>query len=313
MSIFNRNYVTVIRKKDGLYISDNITTIPVLPTSNLTAEQNRNNTIARLRKDETVLFVLEDHDGKCEERAELDGGYEMTITLQDGEEPSASILVSLNGETIYLQDFVPEQEEEYGDYCTQFLCEVKWVLGCIDRRDLESLEDEDDPDKDESETPLRMFDIENILERHGFQYEVIRTVERVNDPCLFVLENEVALISSRHLAGTHFFVELKRIFEYREKSTVEAALSKVQYGSDVEVVSWPDGTWSFRLPIENCLEEDEFLEQLLMRVKELREFVQSVEGQSDLYETYCFEMTQIRQYFIYESIDAALKLSQILI
>jgi len=313
MSLFSNNYVIIIRKNDCGYAEEFIRTAPLLPGSHLTAEENRKNTITRLRKDPSVLFVLEDHDGKCEERAVLDAGYDMVITLQDGEEPTASILVALNGETIYLQDFIPEQEEEYGDFRTQFLGEVKWILDCIDRGDLEFLDDEDDPDEDESGTPLRMFDIENILERHGFQYEVIRTVERVNDPCLFVLENEVALISSRHLAGTHFFVELKRVFEYREKSTVEAALSKVQYGSDVEVVSWPDGTWSFRLPIENCLEEDEFLEQLLMRVKELREFVQSVEGQSDLYETYCFEMTQIRQYFIYESIDAALKLSQILI
>ena len=140
MSIFNRNNVTVIRKKDGMYSSDKITTLPVLPTSNLTAEQNRNNTIARLRMDPSVLFVLEDHDGKCEERAALDAGYEMVITLQDGEEPAASILVALSGETIYLQDFIPEQEEEYWDFFTQFLGEVKWILGCIDRGELEFLD-----------------------------------------------------------------------------------------------------------------------------------------------------------------------------
>ena len=156
-----------------------------------------------------------------------------------------------------------------------------------------------------------MFDIENILSRHGFQYEVIRTVEYADNPCLFVLENEVALIGSRHLAGTHFFVALKRIFENRKKSTVEAALSKVQYGSDVEVISCPDGTWSFRLPIDNCLEEDDFLELLLARVKELREFVQSVENQNGLYEADDFEMAQIRQYFIYETIDTALQLSRL--
>lgn len=307
-----QQYVTVIRKTGDGYVHQDIITTATLPGSGIDAGQNRANTIARLRKDPSVVLVLDNQDGRCEEHAVLPDGFEMTVTLDVSGSASASLLVEYEGSRDCAKSFFQEDQEDYNTFRNAFLGEILWILSCIDKKDY-CFVDEDCPyfEEAESETPLTLYDVECILRGEGFQCERIKTMDWMSEPCLFICENEIVLVGSYHFAGVLLFVEMKRIFVDRDAGTVRNALAKFQSNYDIEVVPWYDGTWSFRKMLDNEMGEDDFLKQLLSSVAELREFIYKVESQDGLYQSTCFETDQIRQFFIYETIDTSLKISRL--
>lgn len=307
-----QQYVTVIRKTGDGYVHQDIITTATLPGSGIDAGQNRANTIARLRKDPSVVLVLDNQDGRCEEHAVLPDGFEMTVTLDVSGSASASLLVEYEGSRACAKAFFQEDQEDYNTFRNAFLGEILWILSCIDRKDY-CFVDEDCPyfEEAESETPLTLYDVECILRGEGFQCERIKTMDWMSEPCLFICENEIVLVGSYHFAGVLLFVEMKRIFVDRDAGTVRNAVAKFQSNYDIEVVPWHDGTWSFRKMLDNEMGEDDFLKQLLSSVAELREFINKVESQDGLYQSTGFETDQIRQFFIYETIDTSLKISRL--
>lgn len=307
-----QQYVTVIRKTGDGYVHQDIITTATLPGSGIDAGQNRANTIARLRKDPSVVLVLDNQDGRCEERAVLPDGFEMTVTLDVSGSASASLLVEYEGSRACAKAFFQEDQEDYNTFRNAFLGEILWILSCIDRKDY-CFVDEDCPyfEEAESETPLTLYDVECILRGEGFQCERVKTMDWMSEPCLFICENEIVLVGSYHFAGVLLFVEMKRIFVDRDAGTVSNAVAKFQSNYDIEVVPWHDGTWSFRKMLDNEMDEDDFLKQLLSSVAELREFINKVESQDGLYQSTGFETDQIRQFFIYETIDTSLKISRL--
>lgn len=307
-----QQYVTVIRKTGDGYVHQDIITTATLPGSGIDAGQNRANTIARLRKDPSVVLVLDEQDGKCEEHTVLADGFEMTVTLDVSGSASASLLVEYEGSRACAKAFFQEDQEDYNTFRDAFLGEILWILSCIDKKDY-CFVDEDCPyfEEAESETPLTLYDVECILRGEGFQCERIKTMDWMSEPCLFICENEIVLVGSYHFAGVLLFVELKRIFVDRDAGTVSNAVAKFQSNYDIEVVPWHDGTWSFRKMLDNEMDEDAFLKQLLSVVAELKEFIKKVELQDGLYESTGFETDQIRQFFIYETIDTSLKVSRL--
>lgn len=307
-----QQYVTVIRKTGDGYVHQDIITTATLPGSGIDAGQNRANTIARLRKDPSVVLVLDNQDGRCEEHAVLPDGFEMTVTLDVSGSASASLLVEYEGSRACAKAFFQEDQEDYNTFRNAFLGEILWILSCIDRKDY-CFVNEDCPyfEEAESETPLTLYDVECILRGEGFQCERIKTMDWMSEPCLFICENEIVLVGSYHFAGVLLFVEMKRIFVDRDAGTVSNAVAKFQSNYDIEVVPWHDGTWSFRKMLDNEMGEDDFLKQLLSSVAELREFINKVELQDGLYQSTGFETAQIRQFFIYETIDTSLKISRL--
>lgn len=307
-----QQYVTVIRKTGDGYVHQDIITTATLPGSGIDAGQNRANTIARLRKDPSVVLVLDNQDGRCEEHAVLPDGFEMTVTLDVSGSASASLLVEYEGSRACAKAFFQEDQEDYNTFRNAFLGEILWILSCIDKKDY-CFVDEDCPyfEEAESETPLTLYDVECILRGEGFQCERIKTMDWMSEPCLFICENEIVLVGSYHFAGVLLFVEMKRIFVDRDAGTVSNAVAKFQSNYDIEVVPWHDGTWSFRKMLDNEMDEDDFLKQLLSSVAELREFINKVESQDGLYQSTGFETDQIRQFFIYETIDTSLKISRL--
>ena len=307
-----QQYVTVIRKTGDGYVLQDIITTATLPGSGIDAGQNRANTIARLRKDPSVVLVLDNQDGRCEEHAVLPDGFEMTVTLDVSGSASASLLVEYEGSRACAKAFFQDDQEDYNTFRNAFLGEILWILSCIDRKDY-CFVDEDCPyfEEAESETPLTLYDVECILRGEGFQCERIKTMDWMSEPCLFICENEIVLVGSYHFAGVLLFVEMKRIFVDRDAGTVSNAVAKFQSNYDIEVVPWHDGTWSFRKMLDNEMDEDDFLKQLLSSVAELREFINKVESQDGLYQSTGFETDQIRQFFIYETIDTSLKISRL--
>lgn len=307
-----QQYVTVIRKTGDGYVHQDIITTATLPGSGIDAGQNRTNIIARLRKDPSVVLVLDEQDGKCEEHTVLADGFEMTVTLDVSGSASASLLVEYEGSRACAKAFFQEDQEDYNTFRNAFLGEILWILSCIDRKDY-CFVDEDCPyfEEAESETPLTLYDVECILRGEGFQCERVKTMDWMSEPCLFICENEIVLVGSYHFAGVLLFVEMKRIFVDRDAGTVSNAVAKFQSNYDIEVVPWHDGTWSFRKMLDNEMDEDDFLKQLLSSVAELREFINKVESQDGLYQSTGFETDQIRQFFIYETIDTSLKISRL--
>ena len=307
-----QQYVTVIRKTGDGYVHQDIITTATLPGSGIDAGQNRANTIARLRKDPSVVLVLDNQDGRCEEHSVLPDGFEMTVTLDVSGSASASLLVEYEGSRACAKSFFQEDQEDYNTFRNAFLGEILWILSCIDKKDY-CFVDEDCPyfEEAESETPLTLYDVECILRGEGFQCERIKTMDWMSEPCLFICENEIVLVGSYHFAGVLLFVEMKRIFVDRDAGTVRNAVAKFQSNYDIEVVPWHDGTWSFRKMLDNEMGEDDFLKQLLSVVAELKEFIKKLELQDGLYESTGFETDQIRQFFIYETIDTSLKVSRL--
>lgn len=307
-----QQYVPVIRKTGDGYVHQDIITTTTLPGSGIDAVQNRTNIIARLRKDPSVVLVLDEQDGKCEEHTVLADGFEMTVTLDVSGSASASLLVEYEGSRACAKAFFQEDQEDYNTFRNAFLGEILWILSCIDRKDY-CFVDEDCPyfEEAESKTPLTLYDVECILRGEGFQCERIKTMDWMSEPCLFICENEIVLVGSYHFAGALLFVEMKRIFVDRDATTVNNAVAKFQSNYDIEIVPWHDGTWSFRKMLDNEMDEDDFLKQLLSSVAELREFINKVESQDGLYQSTGFETDQIRQFFIYETIDTSLKISRL--
>lgn len=307
-----QQYVTVIRKTGGCFVHEDITTTTTLPGSGIDAVQNRTNIIARLRKDPSVVLVLDAQDRKCEEHTALADGFEMTVTLGEGENASASLLVEYEGSCVCRKEYLQEDAEDERSFRNAFFGEILWILSCVDRKDY-CFVDEDCPyfEEVEAENPLTLYDVERILRAEGFQCERIKTLDWMSEPCLFICENEIVLVGSYHFAGALLFVEMKRIFVDREAKTVNDAVAKFQSNYDIEVIPWHDGTWSFRKTLDNEMDEDAFLKQLLSVVAELKEFIKKVELQGGLYESTGFETDQIRQFFIYETIDTSLKVSRL--
>lgn len=312
MNVFSQTSVTVIRKRNGMYIEEEITTVPVLPASKLSAEQNRKNTIARLRKDPAVVFVLETHDGVCEERTILPDGFEMTISIRQEGQPIASFVVLYEGNIVNTREFNAEGDDEYDKTLRVFLGNVKCILSAIDRKDYYFVDD-DCPyfEEREQEPSLSLYDIKRIMQQEGFQCEEIQIVGSAINPFMFVHENDIALVGSYHFDGDYIFVEMKRIFDNVKATDVENAIEKAKSDTAVTAIPWYDGSWSFRLSLDNDQNEEEFLGELLSAVDELKVFIRKVEAADVIYESGSFETDLIRSLFIYENVDASLKLSRL--
>lgn len=125
MPVFNTDSITIVRKKWDFHVRQDIPTIPFLPDLGITCEEYRANVVKRLRRDPSVILVLEPHDGVCEERADLPGGY--TLTIRIVEVPSdaqsfdkeskpvetACVALICEGEVVCREDYKAEKSD-YG-------------------------------------------------------------------------------------------------------------------------------------------------------------------------------------------------------
>lgn len=312
MELLNKETVTVIRKGSYGYEDEEIFTTKILTGSEISEKQNRINVIGRLRKEPNVVFVLEGKDGKCEEHAVLADGFEMTVSLVEGDETTASILVQHYGNLACKKEFKTADESSCFDFYNSFLGEIKWILRCIDEADY-CFVDDNCPGFGvaEPEDALTLYDIEQTLKDNGYQYESIHAVSWMRSPLLFADENEVVLVGSHVYDHESLFVELKRIFQDRPKSVVESALGRVGNESDIEVIPRDDETWSFRLELEDIRPDEDIMFVLKKTINEMKTFIKKVERQDGMYDSDGFEMEQIRHYFIYETMETSIRLSRL--
>lgn len=313
MTLFNKETVTVIRKVSGGYEDERIVTTKVLAGSEISNEQNRINTINRLRNNPNVVLVLYGKDGKCEEHAVLASGFEMNVSINEGDETNASIVVMHSGNLAYKQDFAISDEASDYDSSYRFLLdEIIWILESIDNADY-SFVNNNCPGFEEvdAEQSLDLFEIEEILKKNGYQCETIHALGWIRKPIMFIDENEVVLVGSHVYDKDCFFIELKRSFRDIPKSDVEKALDMVGKECSIDVLSCEDGTWSFRSEMDNIYSEQQILKVMHETINKLKNHIKRIESQIDIYETDSYEMERIRQFYIYETLATSIQLSRL--
>ncbi len=317
MSAFDTDSVTIIRKTGNRYEEDEINTAPVFPGSDREGERERIRTgvIARLRKDPTVILVLENRGGKAEERIRLRDGFEMAVSLVDGESSSATITVTREGETVLEEEFTQDPDNHHG--CTvldDLSREIITILDSIDKKNYTFLSNRGRRHARLNSTADKV-DInraEKILEEEGFQTERVYHVgHQLRSPLLFVLENEVILLGSRLFDGETLYLERKRLYKWLDRAVVARAVEQVRlHCRPVQVFDCEDGSWSFRCDLDPNTDSENFLENLNFAIAQLGNAISIVEkcegvGGGDA------TMRELEQLFSYEVIDSSVKLNRL--
>ncbi len=310
--MYTNDSLIIIRRNGDKIQREDITTATVLMDGNLSAEQNRNNTVERLRQDPTVLFVLEPRNGLCEETASLANGYEMAVTIADGAKREATLLIRREGETLFetSYEWSPDEDdyvclEELTDDMIDFIYGVEedqaWLYnaGYIEPR----------PDSKPQEQ-LSLVDAEACIREAGYQTESIH-ITGGYAPILFVVENEVVLIGSKHFSENNVFVEVKRLDWQWEAAKMERVDRLREDFEEIDVIKWQDGSLGFRWEFSPWTRKDNFHRELASRIAIIRSLLAKIENREFCREDVCYELSRMRQLFIYEVMDASLQLSRI--
>ena len=320
---FSNNTVTILRKKGDDYCTEHITANTVLPGTSLSEENIRRSVVERLRKDPMVLLVLEPEGDRCDEEYLHPSGFRFHVTVQEGEVPSSTLRVTFRDTLAFEDTFSPEERAEGAsvqdepDEVDEFNPEDE-VLFCV-RELLHSIDENDYYFVMDScpyfvrREPGEDIDLEKanaLLQDAGFQTERLSTVAWVCSPVLFVHENDMVLLGSRHFDGECLFLEMKRFFNGVNEKTVEEAIRRVKETDyAVKVIRWEDGSWSFRMEMDEETDVDNFLEQMNACVGMLRSFIGRVEDHDGVGEEPWSTMAQQRHYFIHETLSESAKLN----
>lgn len=310
--MYTNDSIIIIRHRDGKFQREDITTENILMDGGISAEENRKNTIDRLRQDPTVFFVLEPRDGRCEERATLTGGYEIVVSIIDGEKREATLAIRHGGETLYEAgyawnpdeidyDYLEDLTEDMIDFLTGLEEDQEWLYsrGYIKTRT-------DTPQKER----LSLFDAEDVIQDAGYQSEHI-DVPFGYSPLLFVVENEVVLLGSRHFGENDLFVEVKRLRWSGDKSELETVRRYCDEYDGVELVEWEDGSLGFRSSLSTWTRKGEFMDEVLSRLGVIGDLLAKIEEREEYPGVTPRGIIMWRQHFIYEAFDASLKLANV--
>lgn len=311
MSVFNTDSVTIVRKKGDWYEQEKINTAPVLPGATVGKERIRAGVIARLRKDPSVVLVLEDRDGRADERVSLPDGFEMAVSLVDGEAPSGSLTVFHRGEKVYEEEFAQDSGDD--ELCTvpgDLLETVIDLATDIEGKDYSFVSDASTHfTVVEPGDEVGLLEAGRIMEAAGFQTESVYTVGFACKPLLFVHENDVVQLGSRRFDGATLYLEMKRLFYGADRKAVLRGVDKVcDDCQPVDIFECADGSWSFRREMDADVDTDNFLDRLESDMTLLRKAVARVEECEGVGGEPWSIMREQRQLFIHEVIEASVKL-----
>ena len=148
-----------------------------------------------------------------------------------------------------------------------------------------------------------------LLEKNNFQVEKLYTIDYAITPCLFVYENDVMLIGERHYSG-QFFVEMKRFWTGVSARIIAKAIEDTDTGT-VSCFQYEDGSWGIRTAFYDNVFESNFEKLLNMAINEVRAVVEKIENKPGIGPEVFSVANAQRSLFIYEVIDASLKLSKL--
>lgn len=315
MFTFPASSITVVRKKGDEYIQESINTEPVLTGSKMSPEDNRKNVIARLRQDPTVFLVMEPRNGRCEETAEHTSGFRFQVTVQEGENATAALKVTYRDSLAYEESFPEGDGEAYEGYDPEWavLDKVTEILGDIEAQ-CYCFVDESCPYfvRREPGDPLSITEAAFMLEGEGYQVERVTTLGDAYEPVMFVSENDIVLLGSRHFDGENLFLELKRCFYLASDNAMDEAV-KAADRSDypVRAIRWDDGSWSFRTDLEYGVDEEGFMDTLNEALRQVRGYIALVESAPKVEAAPWDTARACSHFFIYETLEESRKLAQL--
>ena len=311
MKIFDPDSVTIVRKKGDEFIDETINTAPMLGANGKDAGKVRENVIRRLQKDPSVILVLADKDGVCNVQSAPYRGFTFRVCIRENANPYAEVTILYEGHVAHFEEY---NAEEKGDLDEDLALSgvAHYIVHILDSIEMEdfSFVDADCPGfvpVEDEEEDFCIYDAAHLLQEEGYEMETVHTVGFCNTPVLFVHENEVLLLGTRHFDGESLFVEMKRIFFGVDDVEVKRALDSVKGDyPQVDVTQLKDHSWSFRTSMEADTVKKNFISNLQKDISVLREMIEKVEGCQSVGADPWPSMGSQRHLFIYEVIDASI-------
>lgn len=296
--IFTPDTITVIRKKGDDFEVAQIPTRKTLRGAKLSDEQAREVTISQLKKDPSILFILEGDEHDFTAKATLAEGSELVLTYQDGQEPMGRVEVTT----------LKDDNSSAGAFYTMHGATDDVIFNTIEcAMSLMMKAEEYDPEApkkadDLGSTVMFTFQAREALEEAGHQVEGFLAADVDFEPFMLVHEDDIVLIGSEHFNGYGLFVEVKRLFMDVTDDERQKAAAETEVGNDIVAVHCDDNSWSFRKPLAISSKES-FLEDLECAINELKQAIVHVgnepEGEPRI------ELQ--RQLFTWEVLDAVVK------
>lgn len=286
--------VTIVRKKGDDYENAQV---PV--------RVSRKATIARLKKDPNVAFVMEETDDTLIATSFLADGAELKATIHDGDRPEGRVEITIvqhddSSAGIYME-FHGAHSEDYDDV---FQSTMEFALHMYESR--ANLSPDSVCDEDGEKAIVFTMQAREILEDSGFQLESFLAADVDFKPFAFEHEGELILLGSEHFNGYNLFVEVKRLFMGATEAQKEDIAKKATEGNNIEAIRCADASWSFRKPLF-ITDVDRFTEELLETIDTLLQAIGQI-GE-ELHEEPGKEV--LRQLFTWEVLDAVVKYKQL--
>ncbi len=315
-NIFSPDEVTIVRKKGDNFMTQIINTFPLLSGGVTDPASVRRNVIARLRKDPSVIFVLEGKDGVCEETANLQDGFSVMVNLYEDASKTSSLEAFHNGKVVYSVATRLNEYEEFVDSKGITLTDdIEELLLCIEDKDYSLFEDFDPELAEVGEEEIVddnfcLFEAAQALAENGYENETI-SVEAFNAPVMFVYENDVLLLGAVHFQDSSMYLDMKRVPMDLEPDLAQDILRKFrQEVKGIQVIEWEDGSWSFRHNLGWIYNKEQFLERLAEGIAALSAASDWLLGQEGLLCDFNGEREK-RYLFIHEVIAEFTKLKDL--
>lgn len=301
--IFTPDTITVIRKKGDDYELEQIPTRKTLRGAKLTNDQAQEVTISQLRKDPSVLVILEGDENYCTAKATLGEEMELTLILKGGEKPEGRVETTAQKDdncstgVFFSMTGTPEERDKV----------FNKALDCAMHILINSEQENECPQMSGGPDSI-MFTIQarEALEEAGHQVEGFLAADVDFEPFMLVHENDIVLIGSEHFNGYNLFVEVKRLFIGASEDEMQQAAKKTEKGNDIEAIHCADGSWSFRKPLNISCHEN-FLDDLETTINDLKQAIVHVGNEPDVEG----RIEVQRQLFTWEVLDAVVKFKQL--
>ena len=288
--------VTIVRKKGDDY---EIVNVPV--------RQSREATIARLKKNPGVAFIMEDNGDTLVATAVLADDAEMKVTLIDGDHPEGRVDINTvqhedRSAGVYMA-FHGATNEDYDDV---FNSTMKYAMHMYENRN-DFSPTRFASGEDGEMAIVFIMQAREIMEDAGFPVEGFLAADVIFEPFTFEHNGELVLLGSEHFNGYNLFVEVKRLFIGATDAQKEEVAKKAMEGNDIEAIHCADASWSFRKPL--CITDvDRFTEELLEAVNTLLQAIGQVGEEPNGDEP---RKEILRQMFTWEVLDAVAKYNQL--
>ena len=311
-NFFSSDEVTIVRKKGDDFLTQAINTFPLLSGGVTDPASVRRNVIARLRKDPSVIFVLEGKDGVCKETAELQDGFSITVELYEDASKASGLEAFHNGKVVYSVAAQLNEYEEFVDSEGSILTsDIEELLHCIEDKDYSLFEGFDpelaEEDEDVEDNDFCLFEAAKALTESGYETETIITGE-FNESILFIHENDVLLLGTVHFRDSQMYVDMKCVPADLEPALGQDILNRFRKEfKGIQVIEWEDGSWSFRHELGWIYNKDQFFSNLAESITALTEASDWLHRQQGLF---CdFNGPREKRYlFIHEVIAEHIKL-----